>query len=422
MKRAAVITFLACSLAGAGVAYAQASLSVSITPPLVQLSIGPGESWSSTLKVINSNDYDATFYADVVDFAASGEQGQGTFIPLVGGTSTGPLPYSLASWITLPDGPLTLKAGESGALPYTVHVPADAEPGGHYAAILVGTEEGGAKLDGPTMRVSSYVSSLFFVKIRGETVEQGRIREFRTADEVSGDASADLILRFENTGNTHLQPRGDITIYNMWGKERGQLFVNADSGNFGNVLPHSTRRFSFSWKGEDDLFDIGRYSAVVTLAYGDEGRQNVSAVAYFWVVPTGPVAITLGSIIAIVLALTWFIRRYIRRALALERERLGLATGATPAPAPALNVQVLIEPLREGVVDLRKAGQQNPGVPAVTYRSLARRYALAFVFLALMIALIIGAGAYFHRVLVASRNFQITDVTIQEDTLQVPGR
>ncbi len=418
MKRLAAILLIACGLASASVAFAQESMSVSITPPLVQLSIGPGESWTSTLKVINSNPYDATFYADVVDFAASGEQGQGTFIPLVGGTSTGPLPYSLASWITLPASSLTLKAGESGSLQYTVHVPSDAEPGGHYAAILVGTEEGGMHLDGPTMRVSSYVSSLFFVKIRGETVEQGRIREFRTAREVSGDASADLILRFENTGNTHLQPRGDITIYNMWGKERGQLFVNADSGNFGNVLPHSTRRFSFSWKGEDDLFDIGRYSAVVTLAYGDEGKQNVSAVAYFWVVPTGPVAITLGSVVCVVLVLAWFIRRYIRRALMLERARLGLDASATEPQTPALNVQILMEPLREGVVDLRRAGQASPGTSPVTYRSLARRYLLAFVFFVLVAMIMIGAFAYFHRVLVASRNFQITDVTIQEDVPQ----
>jgi hypothetical protein len=407
-----------------GTAFAQSlSMSVSVTPPLLQLTIGPGESWSSALKVVNSNPYDATYYASVVDFAAKGENGEGTFMPIIARGTTTPNSYSLASWLTLPQEPVTVPAGRSADIPFTVNVPADAEPGGHYAAVLIGTDPGGIRLAGPTMRIASYVSSLIFVKIRGETTEQGRIREFRTDATLYDVPSAEFVLRFENTGNTHLKPQGDITIFNMWGKERGELAVNADNGNFGNVLPHSTRKFAFSWTGDTDLLDVGRYSAVVTLAYGDEGKKNISAVTYFWVVPTVPVATTLIAIVGVLGLLWWLIRRYIRRALEIERGRLAVPESAAQSAAHA-SIGVLLEPIREGVVDLRRAtisegaeSARPTGTAAqpLSFLGFVRKYRLFFLFI--LVLSIAGWGTFFylHKVMISSRNFQITDVKIEEE-------
>ncbi len=415
-----LIGFSCLMLAPLSVAAQADSMSISVTPPLIQLTVGPGENWTSSLKVINTNSYDVSYYASVVDFKAQGEEGEGTLIPLVNGASTTPNSYSLASWITLSPAPVLIRAGGSGQIPFTVHVPADAEPGGHYAAILVGTQPGGVQLSGPSMRISSVVSSLVFVKIRGETTESGRIREFRTDKYVNDTPSADFLLRFENTGNTHIQPQGDVVIYNMWGKKRGEVAVN-ESGNFGNVLPGSTRKFTFTWAGDTDLLDVGRYSAVVTLAYGDDGKQNVSAVAYFWVVPTAPVAAVLGGIVIIMLLLFWLIRRYVRRALLLERERLGIGPSAAP-PAPAiLSFETFMEPVREGVIDLRRAAGAAPPepetVPAapLSWTGLAAKYRLFLLFIVVVLAGIVGGWWYLHAVLVPARNFQITDVSIQAD-------
>ena len=405
------------NLAAVPIVHAQQSVSVSITPPLIQLTIGPGESWSSTLKVVNSNPYDVTYYASIVDFAAQGEEGTGTFIPLVDAADTEPNSYSLASWTTLSKDPIVIEAGKSGDVPFMVRVPAFAEPGGHYAAILVGTDPGGVQLDGPTMRVSSYVSSLVLVRIRGEATESGRIREFRADTAISATADADFILRFENTGNTHLRPQGDITIYNMWGKKRGELAVNQD-GNFGNVLPQSTRKFGFRWSGDTDLLDIGRYSAVATLTFGEDGKRNISATTYFWVVPAKPVALTLGSVLAFLLVLTWLIRRYIRRALLLEKERLGIA-GVESVPVRAAAVEILIEPIREGVIDLRRVAGASEPVPSLEHelslRSFLKKYRLFFIFILMLVLGGWTGWSYFHKVLVPSRNFQITDVTIQQE-------
>ncbi len=411
-------------------AWAQESIAVSVTPPLIQLTIGPGERWSSALKVTNTNTREVTYYATVLDFEATGEEGVGTFVPRVQvGVPTGPTSYSLASWIAMASSSVTVPAGESGEVPFTVAVPPDAEPGGHYAAILVGTQPGSAELTGPTMQISSYVSSLVFVRIRGEATESGRIREFRTEQYLHDTARADFLLRFENTGNTHLKPSGAITIYNMWGKERGELAVNQER-HFGNVLPASTRRFAFAWEGEGGLTEIGRYSAVVTLAFGDDEKRNISATTYFWVVPRGPVSVTLASIVGFFILIAWFIRRYIRRALSLERQRLGVAD-TLAMPQPTATLAVLMEPLREGVVDLRRMTGTSPAQEArlpvihesyapLSFGGFLARYWLFFAFLVLVVCALLGSIWYARSALVSSRTFQITDVRIQEERPEKP--
>jgi hypothetical protein len=239
---------------------------------------------------------------------------------------------------------------------------------------------------------------------------------------------ADFVLRFENLGNTHLKPEGDVTIYNMWGKKRGELAVNTEKG-FGNVLPKTIRRFEFAWEGEESVFDIGRYSAVVTLAYGDDSRRNISATTYFWVVPIVPVAITLGVLLAVIVLITWLIRRYVRRALALEAARMGVPETHIPEARPAL-IETMIEPLKEGVVDLRRMTRGTPQTPtsmpaeiqrydvqtsALSPTQFFRKYKLFFVFIIVILICVAGIWVYFDKVLVPERTFNIKAVTSQQE-------
>lgn len=403
-------------------ASAQQSLSVTVTPPLIQLTIGPGETWRSSLKIVNTNADTVTYYSQLMDMQASDESGHSSFTPIAqGGQDT------LAHWIDIPQEPLVVGARTSAELPFTVRIPENAPPGGHYAAILVGTQPG--EITGSGLRVSSYVSTLIFVRIKGDVMESGRIREFVTGEDLYQKPHADFLVRFENTGNTHLRPAGSVEIYNMWGKLRGKVDIAQDS-TFGNVLPNSIRRFNFSWDGEDSIFDIGRYSARVTLAYGDGGKQSASATTYFWIVPVVPVAITLGSLLAFLVLITWLIRRYIRRALQLERQKFGYSQPQTPARAPvqhASTMHALIEPIREGVVDLRSMAKSQPrspqdevsqASPVATYQRLTfwqflNKYRLFILFVAVVIVGGLGAWRYFDSTQKPQRSFQVTDVQIQ---------
>ncbi len=416
----------------AATSFANESLSVTVTPPLFQLTIGPGEKWSSTIKVVNNNANEVAYYAQVMNFQANGESGASKFIPVVQESSE-ERSMSLANWIQVSHEPVAVAGGASREIPFTVDIPVDAAPGGHYAAILIGTQPP-ANQGGNMVKISSFVSSLLFVRIKGDVHESGRIREFTTDKTLYQTPAANFTLRFENTGNTHLQPQGDITIYNMWGKERGKLEIN-QKDNFGNVLPKSIRKFEFSWKGEESAFDIGRYRAMVTLGYGDQGKQNTTAVTYFWVVPIVPVAITLGCFLVFVLLVTWLIRRYIRRALALSLARapvtslpyLPASTPSLPSAQPIRPISsALMEPIKEGVLDLRALAARKSQVQSapshgaqepVTVSRFAAKYVLFFIFVAVVITGCVGAWWYFGKALTPKRSFQITDVTIHEEPI-----
>ncbi|MFM2330852.1 MAG: hypothetical protein RLZZ26_359 [Candidatus Parcubacteria bacterium] len=426
---------LAITLIPSGALAQSVGLSVSITPPLFDLTIGPGDTWSSSVKVINTGTSPTTYYSYVADFKATGETGNASFVPLLNEKNDPTLhAYSLASWISLSTEPVTVPASGSGQIPFTIHVPAEAEPGGHYAAVLIGTQPStGSTTAGTQVNIASYVSSLLFVKIKGDVIENGRIREFSTSQSLYQSSNADFTLRFENTGNTHVQPQGNIVIYNMWGRERGTVSINQDEGNFGNVLPGSVRRFQFSWTG-DNPFDIGRYSAVATLAFGQDGKKNVSATTYFWVIPVVPVASAVVGIIAAVLLVAWLIRRYIRRALALEQRRLGMSeshpVSTAAEPEVGYSLGVLTEPLREGVIDLRSltsGGMSFTGnssaTPSpmsaserMTIGVLLRKYRLFLLFIIVVAGIAFFGYRYLRSSFTSDQHFKITDVRIgQED-------
>lgn len=413
----AILVFALVALPPVPAQMQERALSVTVTPPLTQLAIGPGESWSSLLKIVNNNPYEVTYYAQVLDFEAQGELGKGDVVP-VSDSSPEAESHSLARWVSITTKPITVPAGTSGEVPFTVTVPTTAEPGGHYAAILIGTQPD-LSGSGPRVAVSSYVTSLLFVRIHGDVDERGRVREFLTTKSLYQSQLADFMLRFENIGNVHLRPQGHIKIYNMWGRERGQVEFNQRS-SFGNVLPKSTRRFEFSWQGEPNMFDIGRYRAVVTLQYGEDLKQTVSAATYFWVIPVMPLSITLGTLLVIIIILVWFIRRYVRRALQIERISLGLPENAA-VPVHA-SFATLMKPLEEGVGDLRS--MTGSGYPegrhgqALTFVQFLKKYVLFFIFLTFCVFFLAFASVFLTNVLDAERDYTISEVSASPEAVQ----
>ncbi len=303
-------------------AQGEISQTLSVSPTLFEMKGERGQAWTSVVRVINVNDYAMTVYPQAVNFEPLGEDGRGDLIPIITEETQG---QTLAEWITVPSDPVVIPAQATAEVPIQVNIPDDAAPGGHYAAIMVGTRPPVETSNESQVQTAQFVTSLFFVRIAGDVIEAGDIREFTTNTRVVQDPEIELLMRFENTGNVHVQPQGDIKIFNMWGKERGIIPINHQT-HFGNVLPSSIRKFSFTWKGDTSLYDIGRYRAVATLGYGDDGKKFVTSTTYFWVIPYTTIALSLIVLFVTLKIGLWMIRRYIERMLALS--------GINPQQAP----------------------------------------------------------------------------------------
>jgi LytR cell envelope-related transcriptional attenuator len=339
-------------------ALAQEAITLSISPTLYDMSAEPGQEWRSTLKVVNVNPFDLTVYAEVVNFTPRGEGGDGRFLPIDPSDADG---VPIAEWFTISHEPINIPREQTIEIPFSVKVPGDASPGGHFAAILVGTkpverEDGQARL-----QTAQMVTSLFFARVAGDVIEDGSIREFTTTKSLLSTPEVTFSLRFENKGNVHLKPQGEIRIFNMWGEERGTVPINQYT-NFGNVLPESIRKFIFTWKGEWSVSDIGRYTAVATLGYGAEEKQFSSSETIFWVLP---IKLLLSILLGLVLffgTLTWLVRLYVRHMLTLAG--VSIEDYGTVAERAHVRVErkkmdkkvkpAIHAPLEAGILDLTK--------------------------------------------------------------------
>lgn len=269
-----------------------------VSPPLVEKEATPGNAYDGKVKITNPNsDTDLNVEISVNDFKANGEGGEQTFVDPAENST-----FSLGTWITI-DKNVVLTANETKEIPYTVNVPANAEPGGHYGVIFfVPSVKKSASVTGNGVMAIPKIGSLLLFKIPGDIKYDANIQEFSINKKLFGDSksSVDFVTRFQNLSSTHVKPQGNIVVRNTFGKEVTNLVVNE---KMGNVLPDSIRRFDNNWEKK---YGFGLYKATVTLAYGDTGATT--AEISFWIIPwkeTAGVIIIIALVIWILSHLKW---------------------------------------------------------------------------------------------------------------------
>lgn len=285
--------------------FCQQKLNLTLTPPLIKINLSPGQEWESSIKVINNNPFDVEVFVSVIDFRA-GKEGGVEFLP----KETSDKSFLLSQWIEVPKESISILAYQSKNIPFKIKVPQDAPPGGHYAAILVGKAPS-QEISGSAIKVKPLVSCLVLAKIRGEILEKIWIREFSTDKTFYQKPKVEFTLKIENVGNVHVQPQGEIKIFNIFGKERGKISFNQKT-EFGNVLPQSLRTWKFSWESKDS-FEFGKYKAQLTLNYGEESKKTEQKTISFWIVPLAPTLFMFLILISLFLTIYLLVRLYVKR-------------------------------------------------------------------------------------------------------------
>lgn len=286
-------------------------MSLTLTPPLIKGNLLPGQSWRGSIKLSNPGNEALRIYLEARDFRAADETGLPEYIEV--GDNASPDAF-LSKWINFSEPELVLEPSQSRLAEFTVSVPENAAPGGHYAAILAGTKAPQRQESGSSIKVSSQVSSLLLMNVQGEVIEDGRLAEFGATNRRLSEAEVKFRLRFENKGNVHLQPQGGVTVYDMYGRLQTTIPINQHS-QFGNVLPKQAREWVFPWTAGPDPLSMGRYRAVLTLSYGEKSVENADQTIYFWVIYWHYLLPALFTLILLVILPIILAKAYVRRAL-----------------------------------------------------------------------------------------------------------
>lgn len=283
IKIAVASTLVLALLVSASVLAQQTNqVTISVSPTVFELSANPGETLDNSFRIINGTDQDISLTATPKNFTAEGEDGG---VELTEEDTS----FSLASWISVTPSQVSVPARGSQTFEFSIAVPSNAEPGGHFGSVIVQTEA--VAVDSTGASVSQEAGPLILVSVSGDIVEAANIIDFKASKGFWHNGPVALETRVENQGNVHFKPSGTISIKDMFGNEVTKINLEER-----NVLPGTIRRLINEWSPG---FAVGRYTADLSIVYGNDSSID-TATTTFIIFPYKIIVPALLGIIALI--------------------------------------------------------------------------------------------------------------------------
>lgn len=273
---------------GANAQDSQETIALAFSPQVLELSANAGDSITNEIRLDNLSDGEVVIDVTPKNFSPQGEEGEVTL-------TDEDTSFSLADWISVVPKTATLAGRSSQDFTIQINVPNNAEPGGHFGSVVFKTRPPQDQPGAAT--VSQEVAPIILVAVAGDIVQNAELVEFTASKNFwSNEKPITLDTRVRNTGNVHFKPKGEITIKNMFGSEVTTIDLDEK-----NVLPDSIRKLTTEWG--DPGFAIGRYTADLTLVYGED-NTILTASSTFIVFPyqtVVPAAALIGVLLYILI-------------------------------------------------------------------------------------------------------------------------
>lgn len=206
--------------------------------------------------------------------------------------------YALASWLSLESDHLEVAAGATQKVEVTVLNKESLGAGGHYGAVIaqVETQEPVKGVVG----VNQSLASLLLVKKTGGEVYSLKL------DKISDKKGSwrlpinEIELRFLNSGNVHVIPRGVVAVTDPWGRQVEQGIINTDSAI---ILPESYRQLVVRPLPTARALVPGLYTLTVNYRYDGSNQWEQAQQKFWWSGIGGVVVLGLVVVLGMVLVL-----------------------------------------------------------------------------------------------------------------------
>ena len=274
------------------------SNAISLSPFLQNITVSESDTTKSfNLKLTNNSPNVQELDLTTRDFGSLNDSGG---ILLRGTTDGYSQHYGLTSWLTLEADTVVLQPGEARTILVSVNNRQDLQPGGHYAAVVASVKS----LDeqtGNRVVVNQQVLSLILVDKQGGDHYDLKLKQV----EQNGNwlhLPNDIKLQFQNPGNVHVVPRGQVLLKNPAGSVIAKGIINSETAF---VLPATLRDLYVRLTPVGHSLPLpGIYHVEVDYRYdGIDQTANKSFAVHF---------INLKLYVAIILLLgagIWFVRR-----------------------------------------------------------------------------------------------------------------
>jgi hypothetical protein len=250
---------------------AEVSTGLSAIPPRLDISVKADATNTQVIKVRNESTETKTVKISLRDFVVTDDKGTPVFLDNSDSENNR---WAASSWIQVSPSSVTIKPGETKSLTLTVLPPANALPGGHYAAVIY-TPDSSSVGNGTGASIQTNVGTLVYVTIPGNINQSANVQLF-TAPKFSEFGPINFKATVKNSSDVHIQPTGSIVINNWFGGQTAKLALKET-----NIFPYTTRSFENTL---DKKWLFGRYKASLNAVYGTAGGI-ITATIFFWVIP-----------------------------------------------------------------------------------------------------------------------------------------
>lgn len=296
------------------------SLGLSVNPQIFELDVFPGEIINQKITVGNLSDAVLPVAVKVVNFTAADYSGEMLFEEILEDPAV-----ASKKWFEIEPPDFILDIGEKRAVSFSISVPEDAVPGGHYSVILFEPQLPSYYFKPGQPRMIPVVGVLFLISVRVLALEPispenlVEIVEFRIPREqriqnlerVLANVSqiippvqaaetnivertpSSFVLSIRNNDIYHHKLSGQLLIYNTFGKRVGEIEIKKTT-----ILPGKIRQFPVNFPSEVPTklkwlpasivnflvqnTSLGRYRAVLELGE-EKSKIEVSQALTFWI-------------------------------------------------------------------------------------------------------------------------------------------
>jgi hypothetical protein len=251
---------------------------VAITPLSFEFEAERGDVIEGVIKVANSSEENYTaIEMQAEDMLPQGEEGRVSLVRNTNEDNPEMDVISMARWIEFDEKEFQLDPKEEREVSFTISVPQNASPGGHYAGIIAGIPSG--EVEGGGVGVTQRVAATTLLTIDGEMIEELSVDSFETTKNYYEGGPITFESRFKNTGTVHLTPKAKITVTDFKGREVANLDLVESI-----VLPNAVRKVTTNW--DTGRLWGGKYTAKLEGVYGKDNQplevKEITFYAFPW--------------------------------------------------------------------------------------------------------------------------------------------
>lgn len=314
--------------------------SLQVTPSPLVATIKPGQQSVLELRIRNTNSEAQSLKMGLRSFSVDEASGQ---VNLGNGE-----PNEVKDFVSFSQPTFRLEAGAIMTQKVVVDTPKSA--GFTYTFAITVARQDVARPQGGSAAIEGSVADFTLLSVDKPGAQRKfELGEFSTSKRVYEYLPASLDLRLKNTGNTLVQPKGNIFIQRK-GDDANPIATLPVNQAAGYILPGSSRLLNSSWNDGfprhetvtnsdgsskqvlrwhwNDLsnFRFGRYTAKVVAIY-DDGQRDVpiTSEVTFWVIPWK----IIGVFLLVILLLLVGVYTIFKRSARLVKQKTKLHSNET---------------------------------------------------------------------------------------------